>query len=213
MRTGSSSTLTRGRRDGPIAAVRSAGRRRRTVAVVVVCAGAALGLPAVDAAAAPVDLSPADEYAAGSDLAVDPAGDAVVVWQLGKPAVQGVIPSVQAAIRPAGGAFAAAVTVSLPGEEALGPRVAVDDAGDAVAVWTRFIGSRSPVRAQWRPRGTSARLSDLGPARRRRRRGGDQSGGRGGRGVGRSRAGPEGHRAGRRTVRRSPAGLGGIRRC
>jgi len=74
--------------------------------------------------AAPVDLSSPQADVAGSDPAVDPSGDAIVVWQFGIPSLSGT-PRVQAASRGAGATFASPVTLSLLGEYAVGPQVAI----------------------------------------------------------------------------------------
>ena len=76
-------------------------------------------------------------------MAIDPAGDAVAVWD--RPNGSNFI--VQAAARPAGGSFGAPVDLSLAGQNAFDPQVAIDPAGDAVAVWDRSNGANTIVQA------------------------------------------------------------------
>ncbi|MCA1677445.1 MAG: PKD domain-containing protein, partial [Actinobacteria bacterium] len=105
--------------------------------------------PTGGAFSAPVDLSAAGQDASVPQVALDAAGDAVAVWKRSN----GSNYVVQAAVRPAGGSFSAPVDLSAPGQEASEPRVALDAAGDAVAVWERFNGSNFVVQAAVRPAG------------------------------------------------------------
>src|SRR5262249_19739707 len=59
----------------------------------------------------------------------------------------------QASIRPAGGSWQEPVNVSLPGHTAEVPRVSMDSAGDAVAVWERFNGANIVIQAASLPAG------------------------------------------------------------
>jgi hypothetical protein len=86
-----------------------------------------------------VDLSSADQGSVLPHVAMDRAGDAVVVWS----SFNGADRIVQAAARPAGGSFTAPVNLSAPGQDAREPHVALDAAGDAVVVWERFVGTLS----------------------------------------------------------------------
>ncbi len=92
---------------------------------------------------APVDLSrpgpdegpPALERP-GPQLAIDSQGNAVAVWQR----FNGTSLVVQAAERPAGGAWRAPVDISgisASGGDSRNPRVVVDPSGTALAVWVR----------------------------------------------------------------------------
>ncbi len=91
--------------------------------------------PANGAWQTPVDLTVgADELdqpkgAQGSDVAMDGQGDAVAVWVW---EFDGVI---QAAFRPANGAWGAPVNLSAFDESARDPDVTFDGQGDALAVW------------------------------------------------------------------------------
>lgn len=78
---------------------------------------------------APVDLSPAsDSYAANPVIAMDPRGDATIVWTTRAQAPEQIL---AAATRPAGGTFAAAVNITAEDDdEAYEPRVAMDAHGD-----------------------------------------------------------------------------------
>jgi hypothetical protein len=76
------------------------------------------------------------------DVAIDSAGDIVVVWQ------QGEGPSrsrIYASYRPAGGSFGVPVLVSSIGASA--PAVAMDADGDATVVWLLDDGSNEIVQA------------------------------------------------------------------
>ena len=87
-------------------------------------------------------------------LAVDPRGDAVVVW------VSRASPSsssIRAAVGSVGGAWSEPVTVS--GGDMVGARaqVALDGRGNALAVWSSFSGRASGIRASSKPAGSSWR--------------------------------------------------------
>jgi hypothetical protein len=80
------------------------------------------------------------------ELAVDRLGNAVAVWHRsnGRDSV------VQAAVRPAGGAWSSPQDVSPPGELAFNADVAVE-AGRATVVWAAMRNLRSVVRSSTRP--------------------------------------------------------------
>ena len=96
---------------------------------------------------APTPLSARNGNAPGGpSLAVNAAGDAVAVWTLAGPS--GAV--VQASFRPAASdVWSAPSALSAPGAEP-DPWVAIDGAGDAVAVW-----SRGGVESSYRPSGGS----------------------------------------------------------
>ena len=77
----------------------------------------------------------------GPNLAVARSGAATAVWSTW----DGDDYIIQSAQRPAGGAWGSPVDLSLDGGSALGPQVAVDDAGRATAVWQRAGPGSSPV--------------------------------------------------------------------
>jgi hypothetical protein len=110
----------------------------------------------------PANLSAAGQEASEPQVAVDPAGDAIVVWRRSN----GSNYIVQAAAKPAGEAWGKPANLSEPGQEASTPQVAVDAAGDATAVWTRNNGSNYVVQAAVKPAreywGTATTLSEAG---------------------------------------------------
>ncbi|HEY6836644.1 MAG TPA: PKD domain-containing protein [Gaiellaceae bacterium] len=88
--------------------------------------------------------------ASGTGIAVNAAGRAVVVWEC----PEGGNTIVQAATRPARGSWGAPHDLSAPGHDAHLPQVALDRAGDAVAVWARSNGTNVVVQASTqRPNG------------------------------------------------------------
>ncbi len=106
--------------------------------------------PAGGSFADPVTLSAAGTDSIHPRIAMNPAGDAVVVWDhvVGQTAAV-----VQAAGRPAGGAFAAPLDVSAAGLTGALPHVALDDAGNATVVWTQTTAGGSTAQAATRPAG------------------------------------------------------------
>jgi hypothetical protein len=106
--------------------------------------------PAGGSFSAPVDVAVAGpNLFAAPQVAINRAGDAVAVWADSS----GGNSIVRAAVRPAGGSFSAPVSVSEPGESALEPQVALDQAGDAVVVWRGLSATRWIVRAAVRAAG------------------------------------------------------------
>ncbi len=112
--------------------------------------------PAGGAWQAPERLSPYGQSAEDANVAFDEHGDAFAVWE----AYGSTVPegdahfSIQAAFRPAGGAWQAPVDLSpveAPGS--VHPSLAVDAQGDAIAVWNR--GGDGPVQEAFRPAGGS----------------------------------------------------------
>lgn len=80
----------------------------------------------------PKDISAANEVVDGRpQVAVDAAGNAVAIWErhVGGEEI------VEASERPAGGDWSEPETLSLPDEEGEQSRVAIDAAGNAIAVW------------------------------------------------------------------------------
>jgi hypothetical protein len=79
---------------------------------------------------APIPQSPKPQ------IAVNDAGDAIVVWQ----GSSGSNTIVQAAARAAAGTFSSSVSpsnVSVAGQDAKPPQVAIDQDGDGIAIWVR----------------------------------------------------------------------------
>lgn len=124
--------------------------------MVLACIGLALATGAASASAAPTWLPPEDislptEFITFPDLAVNAAGNAVVVW----PRAAGGETTLEAIERPAGGEWSEAVPISDPAEdeEPGQAHVALDEAGNAVAIWMAFGGLDSAVRTAVRPAG------------------------------------------------------------
>jgi hypothetical protein len=105
--------------------------------------------PAGGTWSAPVELSAPGEEATNPELAVDPRGDAVAVWQRTEGAHNVIV---RGAERPAGGSWSAPTNITAPGEEAFHPQVAIDSQGDAVAVWVR---ADEAIESAVRPAGGS----------------------------------------------------------
>ena len=130
------------------------------------------------------DTSSDDE---APQVAVDPAGDAVAVWE--QDDHQRNIVSIQAAARSAGGGLVSLGELSVPGQSGEqddeSPQVALDRAGDAFAVWEHFDGTNFVVQSAVRPAG-AAKFGAPGrcvaaPADRARERGWPRDRGRPGR--------------------------------
>jgi hypothetical protein len=77
------------------------------------------------------------------DVAADPAGDALAVWA----GPDGVNSSIYSAFRPAGAAFAAPLPLSVLGQSAVDPHVALDQADEPFAVWERSDGHNTIATA------------------------------------------------------------------
>jgi hypothetical protein len=108
--------------------------------------------PAIAAPAwlAPVNLSEEGQAAGRPQVAFDGQGNAVAVWNGNDGANEYLV---QAAFRPAGGAWQTPVRLSLYGQEAREPSVAFDGQGNAVAVWEAYNGVTFVVEAAFRPVG------------------------------------------------------------
>ena len=109
-----------------------------------------------------VSVSEDGQNADAPQLAFDPQGNATAVWERS----DGSNEIVQAALRPAGGAWQPPVDVSQKGKTAHKPQLALDAAGDALAVWERFDGNNWIVQSALRPEGDAwqpaANLSEVG---------------------------------------------------
>jgi len=97
---------------------------------------------------AAVDLSATGQNASGPQIAVAPDGTATVVWTRDN----GTNFIIQAATRPPGGSFGAAVDLSAPGQNAADPQIEIAPDGTATVVWTRF---NTIIQAATRPPGGS----------------------------------------------------------
>jgi hypothetical protein len=111
--------------------------------------------PAGGAWQAPITLSEASVDAGGAQVAVDPEGDAVAVWDT-FPVPPATARTIQAAVRSAStGVWSAPVTLGAIGEPTGNPQVAVDSHGNAVAVWEEQPVNPGPqyIQASFRPAG------------------------------------------------------------
>jgi hypothetical protein len=97
----------------------------------------------------PDDLSLPGQDAANAQVALDPSGNAIVVWER----TEGPVVRVQTAVRPIGGAWSAPQDLSAPGEDARAPQVAFDGYGNATAIWSGSNGAHYVIRAAERPFG------------------------------------------------------------
>ena len=98
---------------------------------------------------AAVPISPADEEAWVPAVAVDAAGDAVAAWGRWNFSEPGL--PVDVATRPAGGAWSAPVLLSTGMSN--GWQVAIDEDGDATAIWTEAHEGSEVVRSATKPAG------------------------------------------------------------
>jgi hypothetical protein len=104
----------------------------------------AIGSFALPASAAPgwtttnvLSEAPASGHAK-AQVAMDAAGDAMIVWC----ELRGATESIESSWRPAGGFFGTPVQVSPVGVEAIDPALAMDAQGDATIAWvSRRFGS------------------------------------------------------------------------
>ena len=108
--------------------------------------------PAGGSFSKPVNLSARRQNAGGAQVAINQAGDAIVVWDRETGKHSGVV---QAVLRPAGGRFSKPVNLSTQRQNAYGAQVAIDQAGNAIVVWARSTGKRGRVQAVLRPAGRS----------------------------------------------------------
>ena len=115
-------------------------------------------------------ISPGGQSASKPQISFDASGDAVAAWYR----FDGATDRIQAAIRPAGGSFGTAETLSPPGFESFNPRVQAGPNVDAngVAIWTGSDGTNSRVQTARRrdvvgyprPRGATPLRVSLVPA-------------------------------------------------
>jgi hypothetical protein len=109
----------------------------------------------------PVNLSAPGRNAEEPDVAIDPAGEALAVWER----FDGRFDRIQSASRRPGGSWSKATDLSGRGRSAHEPQVAVDAAGEAVAVWERTTGGGAQVQAVSRPAaGAWSGPTGLGPS-------------------------------------------------
>lgn len=111
---------------------------------------------------APFFYSPAAQSSTQHDVALDASGDAVAVWER----FDGANDRVEARARSAAGVLGTVQTLSVAGQDASFPKVAVDAGGDAVVVWARKdgsgpCGSGGCVRIQARARSAAGVLGPV----------------------------------------------------
>lgn len=102
--------------------------------------------PASAAWTAPVDLSAGGQSADGEQVAVDPHGNALVVWRRS----DGTNDRIEARTRSAAGVLGAVRLLSRAGSDAAQPQVAMDGHGNALVAWTRVDGAGSRIEARLR---------------------------------------------------------------
>ena len=106
--------------------------------------------PGGDAFGAAQAVSAAGWSARNPQVAFDPTGAATLLWRAAR---SGTYFRIQAATRPPGGAFGAVQELSDPVSHAELQRIAIDPAGNAVAVWNRVRHFGSAVEVAVRPAG------------------------------------------------------------
>ncbi|HEY6836643.1 MAG TPA: PASTA domain-containing protein [Gaiellaceae bacterium] len=108
---------------------------------------------------APQNLSSPGQDAEFPQVAFGPNGNAAAVWQ----SFNGSNFVAQSAVRSSdGGRWGAPQDLSAPGKDAKNPQVAMDGAGNALAVWERFDGANWIIQAAGRPpEGTWSSPEDL----------------------------------------------------
>ncbi len=92
--------------------------------------------------------------ASSPQVAFDASGEAVAVWTVNSAAEE----IIEVATRPPGGDFSTPTRISpdpAGGTKAFFPKVAVDDAGDAVVVWTQKIGAQFSIGMVTRAAGSA----------------------------------------------------------
>jgi RTX calcium-binding nonapeptide repeat (4 copies) len=97
----------------------------------------------------PADISGKGESGSTPRIASDGAGDILAIWR----EVDGDTSAIRAAFRPAVESWGSAERISTPALATESPRVAMDKAGNALAVWQRSSGHDSVVQAAVRPAG------------------------------------------------------------
>jgi hypothetical protein len=155
---------------GTAASVDRAGLAGRLLAAAATACVLGLSVSAT-ALAEPAWLTPhklSEGPSAGSSrVAVDPAGDAVAVWQH---QVAGIW-VIEASSRAAGGAWSSPVTLSKATEEAVSPQVVISPGGVTAAVWERVSGgvhileaaTGSAQSATWQAREEVPSASSMAP--------------------------------------------------
>jgi PKD domain len=100
---------------------------------------------------APATLSAASGSNVRPEIAMDPSGDAVAVWEHLPPGGGQTV--VQASEMPAGGSWQTPLDLSETSKSSYAPSVAIDPEGDAVAAWEHEAGGLGIIQASSRPPG------------------------------------------------------------
>lgn len=96
----------------------------------------------------PVNLSsPSTILGISPDVAEDPSGNAVAIWTR----FDGSNTIIQAATKPFGGNWGSPINLSAAGHDAINPKVVVDLAGNAVAVWEINLSGLEVIQAATLP--------------------------------------------------------------
>jgi hypothetical protein len=101
----------------------------------------------------PITVSRTSGLAQDPEIAMDDAGEAVVVWEVFVDVGDRVI---QSATRAPGGAWSAPIGLTARGEESEGPGIVMSDAGEAIVSWDTVFGrhlSRDIIKTASRPPG------------------------------------------------------------
>ena len=112
--------------------------------------------PKWDEFESPETVSVAGLDAFEPQVAFDPDRNAIAVWTQS----DGVNTRIAAAYRPKWNDFGAPVTISAAGEDAFEPQVAVDEKGNALAIWTRSDGVNLRIQSAFKPRGNGFRTPE-----------------------------------------------------
>jgi hypothetical protein len=98
----------------------------------------------------PVELSAAPDIAERPQIAFDPSGNAVAIWdRIDRPTSR----FIETASRPLGGGWSEPSKLSAAGTEAVDPHIGVDSAGNALAIWQRVDRGDSVIESASRPLG------------------------------------------------------------
>jgi hypothetical protein len=95
------------------------------------------------------DVSAAGQDAAGPSVVMNASGEAIVGWVRS----DGTNSRAQWSYRAQGGVFTTPQDLSAAGQNAASPLFGIDDAGNAVALWSRSNGTNPIVQAATRPAG------------------------------------------------------------
>jgi hypothetical protein len=91
----------------------------------------------------PVDLSASVQDAYNPQVSVDSTGLAIAVWTR----YDGSKNLIQSSTSQSGGTWSTPVDLSTSGQDANSPQVSVDSTGLAIAVWTRYDGSKNLIQS------------------------------------------------------------------